>query len=208
MEGKLKSIKIYDCYGNEMTRDAQDSAYEKAVSYWKDCMSRLNELKESGLELKINYMQDCQKMITNIEKLLCELEQFHEKGLIIDGNYRFNDDLYFIFFINSNTCKIYGHFYIDGDIEDYLYERYYDSHSELNVWINDIMMSGLSVVMAEPRIKDRITGENIDAETAEQVIQIILDNDCWQHKVLSEFYDATIKGAKRYVRENEDEFEW
>lgn len=205
----------------ETSVSTENDLYSQIISDMKDKINQLKEYRNMAVSLHMYDMKlrsECEDTEEKIKRLIEILDQYRELNIKLNNHYDFNDSLYLKFFINEYTYKVNAFFYFDDKkLGSYLYDvygddwnpfNYYDSWSEVNKWIHRIMCSALSVCFAEPDISEILSGQYENPDMMKKVIEAVTDTASWQHKILEEFFEAAIQGAKKYAEENPYEFQW
>lgn len=120
--------------------------------------NQLDKLKKAYSKyLEIDFLFDIDKkneMVNQINKEIARINDLYElvqkceqEGIELGNNYylvsqKELNGIYFSIQYSEIRNELYGFFYIEDD--DWLYDNFYSSHSELNIMINNLIVSNLA----------------------------------------------------------------
>lgn len=128
------------CHLKIQLNKLQDS-YDKYLEITSLLQNNINIDEKNKTIHKIN------EEVVRLNNLYELVQECDQEGIDLDNDYYLvsQKELCGIYFsINySEYChNLYGHFYIEDD--EWLYENFYSSHSELNTMINNLIVSNLA----------------------------------------------------------------
>ena len=130
-----------------MTNDVLLECLNKEFNELALCSERFKEFNRLfAADVKEKVENEVNNRTIKLKNLIKLLKECEEKGFQLGKKYYLVSSeelcgIYFSINYNEYSQTLYGHFYIEDD--DWLYENFYSSHSELNKMINNLIVANL-----------------------------------------------------------------
>lgn len=153
-----------------------------------------------------NAIESLEQRLLKLGRQINILPKIKEMNLEIGKKYYLasSQELYGVYFsIQYNTYNhtLYGYFYVEND--DWLYENFYSSHSELNKMVNNLIVANLSFI-SEYGNYLKVKLDDIDDVFFIKYMIDLLTTDSWKRERLIEVVQNTFNTLQKHYDDGEE----